>query len=73
MQMRVMQHFLTPGVEHSQIADVRAEPAWVSSNRQQSFRNGPKQQAINQPRILKCQRGEFMRQREDNMAVRHRE
>jgi len=50
--MRVMQHFLTPGVEHGQIADVRAEPARVGGNGQQSFRNGPKQQAINQPRIL---------------------
>jgi hypothetical protein len=41
--MRVMQHFLTPGVEHRQIADLRAEPARVG---------GSKQQTINQPRIL---------------------
>jgi len=71
--MRVMQHFLTPGMEHRQIADLRAEPAWVGGNRQQSFRNGPKQQAINKLWILECQRGEFMRQREDDMAVRYRE
>ena len=32
MQVRVCQHFLIPGVEHSQKAEAGAQPAWIAGN-----------------------------------------
>ena len=52
MQMRVSQHFLTPGVEHSEVADMCAETAWIRGKGQQGFRDGAEQHVVNQPRIL---------------------
>jgi hypothetical protein len=48
----VGQHFLAPGVEHREVADMRAESAWISRKGQQSFRNGAEEHAVNQPGIL---------------------
>jgi len=48
MQMRVSQHFLTPGVEHSEVADMCAETAWIRGKGQQGFRDGAEQHVVNQ-------------------------
>jgi hypothetical protein len=33
----MMQHFLTPGMQYGQKAELRSEQAWVSSNPEQGF------------------------------------
>jgi len=37
MQMRVMQHFLIPGMEHGQESEIHTEPALIPRNREQSL------------------------------------
>src|ERR1700693_827827 len=67
--MRMMLQSLVPSMEHAEEADLRAEVAWIAGNLQQSCSTGVKQQVVDQPFILQCERSQFPRQREDNVHV----
>ena len=67
--MWMMQHLLTPGMEHSQKAEVRSESARVSGNREQGLRDTAKQDGVDQLRVLEHQRREAARKREHDMAI----
>lgn len=69
MQMRVMQHLLIPGVKHSQESEVCSQPAFVACNREQRLRDTAEQERVHPLGVLKNQRREAARKREDNMAV----
>src|SRR5882724_10510101 len=69
VDMRMMLQSLVPGMEHAEEADLRAEVLGIASDLQQSGSTGVKQQVIDQPLILQCQRRQFPRQGEDDVHV----
>src|ERR1700731_1933432 len=69
--MRVMQHFLIPGMKHGQESEVRAEPAFVAGDGKQCFRNAAEQQIVDQPLVLQDQWRQRARECEYNVAIRN--
>ena len=67
--MGMMQHLLTPGMEHGQKAKVRSEPARVSGNREQGLRDTAKQDGVDPLRVLEHQWRETAGKGEHDMAV----
>jgi hypothetical protein len=67
--VRVRQHLLTPGMEHSQKAEVRSEPARVTGNREQGLRDTAKQDGVHPLRVLEHQWRETAGKGEHDMAV----
>jgi hypothetical protein len=45
---------LIPGMEHAEETNLGAEVAWIACNLEQGFGAGTKQQAVDQPLVLKC-------------------
>jgi len=69
VDMRMMLQSLVPSMEHAEEADLRTEVTWIASDLQQSCSAGVKQQVIDQPFILQCERSEFPWQGEDDVHV----
>src|SRR5881394_1424460 len=69
--MRMVHQFLIPGMQYGQKADVCPEVTPVGSNGQQSFGHGTEEYAVDQAGILKRQCGQFLRQSENDVAVRN--
>ena len=69
MDMRVMFHFLIPGMEDAEEPDLGAEMLGITSNLHQGFSAGSEQQAIEEPLVLQCERSQQARQREHNVNV----
>src|SRR5713226_90025 len=67
--MGMMLQSLVPSVEHAEEADLRAEVTRIASDLQQSCSTGVKQQVIDQPFILQCERSQFPWQGEDGVHV----
>jgi len=59
VDMRMMLQSLVPSMEHAEEADLRAEVTRIASDLQQSCSAGVKQQVIDQPFILQCERSDF--------------
>src|SRR5271155_1800935 len=68
MGMMMLQS-LVPGMEHAEEADLGSKVAWIAGDLQQSGSAGVKQQVIDQPFILQCQRSQFSRHGEDDVHV----
>ena len=64
---------LSPGMKHGQKTDLSAQTFGVGRNREQRFRRGAKQDAIDLAAILKRQSADLMRKRKYNMEVRDRQ
>ena len=60
---------LVPGMEHAEEADLGAEMAGIASDLQQGFGAGVKQQVVDQPLVLQCERSQFPRQGEDDVDI----
>jgi len=60
---------LIPGVEHAEEADLRAEVPRIASDLDQGLGCGMKQQVIDQPFVLQCERSQFPRQGEDDVHL----
>jgi hypothetical protein len=71
MDMRMMQQLLIPGVQDAEEPDLSAEMFGVPGDLEQSLGAGAKQKAVDFTLVLPRQRSQFMRQREDDMDVRH--
>src|SRR5258708_23309788 len=56
-------------MEHAEETDLGSEVAWIEGDRPQSCRTGVKQQVVDQPFILQCERSQFPRQGEDDVHV----
>src|SRR5512138_841220 len=73
MGMRVVFQLLVPGVQHAEEADVGAEVFRIASDFAQRLGAGAEQQSVDDALVLQCQRGEKMREGEDNMGVAGRQ
>lgn len=62
---------LTPSVQHGEEADGGAEVSGVSSDGEQSFGSGLKQNGVNPSRVLKRQAADLLRQSEHDVEVRN--
>jgi hypothetical protein len=71
MKVGMSEKSLAPSMENGQKADVRAQVFGISSNLEQSFGRGAKQQAINQSLILQAQGSQDVGQGENDMIVGH--
>ena len=69
MQVRVVQHFLIPGVEYSEKTDVCTETARIGGNGEQRFGNRAEQDAVKHAWILERKKRKLLRKGEDDMAV----
>ncbi len=67
--MWMMFHFLVPCVEHAEEADLRAQMFGVACDFEQRFRTEPKQQVVDEPLVLQCERSQAAGQREDDVSV----
>jgi hypothetical protein len=70
MNVRVMMEILSPGVQDGQKADAGSEVTWIGGQGEQRFRDGPEQDSVNEPLVLKSQRADRIRNREDHVEVR---
>src|ERR1035438_2872357 len=69
MDMRMKLQELIPGVEHAEEADLSSKMSRVASNLKQRLGTGVKEQVVDQPLVLQCERGKFSRQSEDGMDI----
>jgi len=69
VDMRMMLQSLVPSVEHAEEADLGSQVPGIASDLLQSCSAGVKQQVVDQPFILQCQRSQFPRQGEDDVHV----
>src|SRR5882672_10565708 len=67
--MGMMLQALIPGVEHAEEANLGSKVPGIASDLLQSCSTGVKQQVVDQPFILQCERGQFPRQGEDDVHV----
>jgi hypothetical protein len=70
--MRVMFHFLRPGMEHTEEADIRSQEFGIASDLNQSFGTEAKQHCVNELLVLQGKLRQKTRYREYNMSVWNR-
>src|SRR6266446_5030851 len=73
VDMRMMLQSLVPGMEHAKEADLGSKVPGIAGDLQQSCSTGVKQQVVDQPFILQCERSQFPRQSEDDVHVVRRQ
>src|SRR4030095_7741820 len=73
MDMRMEGELLTPGMQHSEKADFRAEVSRIASDLEKCFRAGAEQQAVDDFLVLQSQCCKLRRKCEDHMDVACRE
>src|SRR6266567_2906551 len=73
VDMGMMLQSLVPGMEHAEEADLGSKMPGIASDLQQSCSTGVKQQVIDQPFILQCERSQFPRQGEDEVHIAGRQ
>ena len=73
MDVGMMLKVLAPGMEHAKKPDVCSQMLRVTSEFEQRCGTGSEQQIVKQPLVLQDERGEFVRQSEDEMEVRDRQ
>ena len=71
MDVGMMLEVLPSGVEHAETADVGSEVLGIASHFEHRCGAGAEEQIVEQPLVPECKCGEFMRQREDDVKVRH--
>src|SRR5216684_3230210 len=69
VDMGMMLQALIPGMEHAEEADLGAKVPGIAGDLPQSCSTGVKQQVVDQPFILQCERSQFPRQGEDDVHV----
>jgi hypothetical protein len=67
--MRVVMQGLSPGMQDGYKADFSTQMLGISSDRQKSFRDCTKEDAVDGFLILQCEVAEWVRQREDEVEV----
>ncbi len=71
--MRVHLEILSPGMQDTEEADIRAEVPWIGRNLEECGGAGVKQKVIHEFLVVECQPRQFVRNREDHMYVLHRQ
>ena len=69
MQMDMRTHLLVPGVEHGQEAKPCSESMRVGGNGEQGLGNRSKKDVVEDSRVLQCELGKLVRQRERDMGI----
>jgi len=69
--VRVLLKVLSPGMEHAEESNVGSEVLGVASQFEHGRGAGAIEQMIEQPLVLENKRGERMRQRENDVEIRH--
>src|ERR1700680_1744740 len=72
MDMGMEPELLTPGMQHGEEADFRAEVFRIASDFEKCFRTGAEQQIVDDFLVLQSQWRELRRQREHHMDVTRR-
>lgn len=71
VDMGMMLKVLSPGMEHAEKTDIRSQVLRIASQFEHGRGTGAVEQIVEQPLVLQCKSGEFMRQREDDVEVRN--
>ena len=69
VNVRMMLQLLIPGMEHAEEADLGTQVTRIAGDLQEGLRAGAKQQVVDHPLVLQCQRSQFLREREDDMDI----
>ena len=69
MNVRMVNERLSPGVQHAEKADLRAQPLGIGRDFQQRRGGAAEQQVVQQPLVLQHQCGKLMRDREHDVKV----
>ena len=56
-------------MEHAEETDLGTEMPWITSDFKQGLSAGVKEQVVDEPFVLQCERGQFARQSEDGVDV----
>ena len=67
----MMLKVLPPGMKYAETADVGSEVLRIASQFEHRRGACAKEQIVEQPLVLQCKSGEFMRQREDDVEIRN--
>jgi hypothetical protein len=73
MNVRVMQQILSPGVQHSEEADLRTEMLRVGGDDAQRLRRRPEQVIVDHSLVLKCDGGDQILHGEHHVEIGHME
>jgi hypothetical protein len=60
---------LIPTVEHAEETDLGTKVTWIARDLKQGLGAGVKEQVVNEPLVLQCERGQFPRQREHGVHI----
>ena len=69
MQMGMVEKSLSPGMEHREESDLRAQMLGVGRNGAQRLADGPEQNVVDDVLILQCNGCDWPRQSEDHMKI----
>src|ERR1700691_2529413 len=69
VDMGMMLYSLVPGMEHAEETDLGSQMPGIASDLQQGCSTGVKQQVVDQPFILQCERSQFPRECEDHVDI----
>jgi hypothetical protein len=67
--MRMKLQALSPAMEHAKETDLGSQMPGITSNLDQRLCAGMKEQVVDEPLVLQCQRGQFPGQSEDGVDV----
>jgi hypothetical protein len=56
-------------MEHAEETDLGSKMPWIAGDLKQGLSAGVKEQVVDQPFVLQCERGQFPRQSEDGMDI----
>ena len=71
VDVRMVLEVLSPGVQNAEQSHLGTEVLRVASDFEQRGGAGTKEQIVEHPLVLQHQKGQFMRQSEDDMEVGH--
>src|SRR5271165_870794 len=60
---------LVPAMQHAEETDLGTETPWITSDLKQGLSAGVKEQVVDEPLVLQCERGQFPWQSKDSMDI----
>src|ERR1700736_6530045 len=67
--MRMELQTLIPAMEHAEEADLGSKMPWIAGDLKQGLSAGVKEQVVDEPLVLQCERGQFARQSKDRVDI----
>ena len=69
VDVRMKLQALIPTMEHAEETDLGSKMPRIASDLQQGLGARVKEQVVNEPLVLQCERGQFLRQCEDGVDI----